>query len=341
MTAGPCSRRLFRLLLALALAACHGAATCMAEPAPQLDQTTTVARVNGIVITAGEVAHEVQTRPELEEQRTAAAQNATVAAALNGTVLSGVIDRVLLGTAARESGLVKGDTVAVELITRLMEYKTDEALAKAAEGRGISSAELLQRLKEDLIIDQYLKQVVTPPAITEDELKAFYDRLREGEEQNAKLRVRYLFAPAPGWQCSEAHSYAQRLIETGYDALKSGVEFYEVGDSRREATGPLLAGLILGVRRGTTPPEFDEQVFKAPLGALVPPFETSKGFFVLRVEDRDFRQLPPFDQFREELSHELKGRKRAEAIAQHLEKLRDAAKIDRGFENFLVSALPS
>jgi peptidyl-prolyl cis-trans isomerase C len=72
-------------------------------------------------------------------------------------------------------------------------------------------------------------------------------------------------------------------------------------------------------------PEFSEVAFKLDKGALSDPVKSQFGWHVIKVEDKRERQVPAFDQVRDQLATHLVRKSQAELIT----KLRADAKVER------------
>ena len=82
-------------------------------------------------------------------------------------------------------------------------------------------------------------------------------------------------------------------------------------DEATKSTG----GLREAVVEGQSEPALDEQIFAAPEGELVGPFETDAGFYVIRVEKTVPAETTPLDDVREQIRQTLVSARQQEVTA--------------------------
>ncbi len=199
----------------------------------------------------------------------------------------------------------------------LTAYLTDMALvAKAAEGRNLADTEeFKQRLayfRKKVLMDLLL-QSEAKAAVSDAAMHQLYDEAAKQMAGQQEVRARHILV--------KTEDEAKAIIAE----LKSGADFAEL--ARKKSTDP---GASEGGDLGYFPkeemvPEFAEAAFKLEKGQISEPVHTRFGWHVIKLEDKRARQLPAFDQVRDQLATHLVRKSQAELIT----KLRADAKIER------------
>jgi len=123
-------------------------------------------------------------------------------------------------------------------------------------------------------------------AVTDREIRAYYDRNRTRFERPAATRVNLAYISKAA-TAMDSIAALQRAVDIRRE-VEAGADFGEV--ARRESADPgsAAAGGDLGFfQRGQMVPEFDEAVFSLPVGQLSEPVQTDFGFHVIRVDERE------------------------------------------------------
>ncbi|MGE0723899.1 MAG: peptidylprolyl isomerase [Alphaproteobacteria bacterium] len=171
----------------------------------------------------------------------------------------------------------------------------------------------LARLEDRLIERTYLSRVIAD-AVTDDKIKARH-------AENAKK--------AP--KCEEVKA-SHILVEKEDDAkkviadLKRGGDFERIARERSIDPGGKQNGGDLGFfTREQMVPEFADAAFKMKKGETSEaPVKSQFGWHVIRVTDRRQIAAPSLEESKAELQEELSR----EAVEEHIQKLRAAAKVE-------------
>jgi peptidyl-prolyl cis-trans isomerase C len=195
---------------------------------------------------------------------------------------------------------------------------TQKAITAAARAQGLANdPEVQARLRraEEEALQQALITRAVAPQMTEESLRARYQRDVAGRPAEEEVRARHILVPTE----AEART---ALAE----ARAAGADFAEV--ARRRSTGPgSREGGDLGFfKRGDMIPEFATAAFGMQPGQISEsPVRTQFGWHVIKVEERRAVPPPPF----EEAQEALRQRAFEEAVTAEVERIRGAARIER------------
>ncbi len=264
------------------LAAACGLALGLAACAPAAEEPPVVAFVNGKPITQSEL-----------EQRWAELPEPTQAYYRN------------------EGGKRK---FLDDLITR-------ELLLQEARKRGLDQElqfrERLERIKEQLVLDQLMKVVVTPQVdVSKEEMEAYYASHADELAAAEQIRASHILVPTAkqAWDL-------KRQLDEGADFAKLAKR-YSVDAATRERGGDLGP-----YRKGAVLPEVEAAILKLKPGAVSEPVQSLAGFHLVKVTAREEDHATRVTALRERLRKELYAEKRRQRFEEYLAALRAAATI--------------
>jgi peptidyl-prolyl cis-trans isomerase C len=194
---------------------------------------------------------------------------------------------------------------------------TDRAMVAAARTAGLDQdPEIRRRVRlaeENELRDALLRREVLP-RVTDDLLRARYDRDAAGRTAEAEVRARHILV------ANEADARAI-LVE-----IQRGANFEEV--ARRRSTDPAARnGGDLGFfRQGDMVPEFAAAAFALQPGQVsAAPVRTQFGWHVIKVEERRTSAGPSFEDSRDTLRQAVIE----EEVLAAVQRIRAASRIER------------
>lgn len=196
-------------------------------------------------------------------------------------------------------------------------YLTDMTLvAKAAEGRKLADGdEFKQRLayyRSKILMDMLL-QAEAKAAVSDGAMHQLYDEASKQMAGQQEVRARHILV--------KTEEEAKAVIAE----LKNGADFAELAKQKSTDPGASEGGDLGYFPKEEMVPEFAEAAFKLEKGQISEPVHTRFGWHVIKVEDKRTRQVPPFDQVKDQLATHLVRKAQAELIT----KLRADAKVER------------
>jgi peptidyl-prolyl cis-trans isomerase C len=199
----------------------------------------------------------------------------------------------------------------------LTSYLTDMTLvAKAAEGRKLADGdEFKQRIAyyRSKILMDLLLQAEAKAAVSEGAMHQLYDEASKQMAGQQEVRARHILV--------KTEEEANAIIAE----LKNGVDFAELAKQKSTDPGASEGGDLGYFPKDEMVPEFADAAFKLEKGQISEPVHTRFGWHVIKVEDKRERQVPSFDQVRDQLATHLVRKAQAELIT----KLRADAKVER------------
>ena len=169
-------------------------------------------------------------------------------------------------------------------------------LAQVAAKEGIGDSDDYKRrlaaYQAKALRDSYLAQKIAP-AVTEEEIKAAYDKESAKVKQTERVRARHILVASE----KEANDIEEKL--------KAGSKFEDLA-KQYSLDGSKDYGGDLGYF--TAPemvPAFSDAAFKLKVGEISPPVKTDYGWHVIRMDDRKMGAAQPYDQVKSAIRNVL------------------------------------
>lgn len=202
-------------------------------------------------------------------------------------------------------------------------------LAQVAAKEGIGDSDDYKRrlaaYQAKALRDSYLAQKIAP-AVTEEEIKAAYDKESAKVKQTERVRARHILVASE----KEANDIEAKL--------KAGAKFEDLA-KQYSLDGSKDYGGDLGY---FTAPEmvkaFSDAAFQLKVGEISPPVKTDYGWHVIRMDDRKMGAAQPYDQVKgairnvlvrdkvQALLASLQGTAKVEILDEDLKKAQEDAK---------------
>lgn len=196
-----------------------------------------------------------------------------------------------------------------------------KSLAREAESEGLDDSETfkarMEFLRDRALHNAYFQEFALK-AISDEEVKARYDKEVSATEPETEVRARHILV--------KTEEEAKEIIAE----LDKGADFAEL--AKEKSTGPSgKEGGDLGFfGKGRMVPEFDQAVFALKTGEYSKePVKTQFGFHVIKKEEERQAQPPAFDQVKDQVRQVVLREKYAALLQQ----ARDSVEVEILDEN--------
>ncbi|MBX7249415.1 MAG: peptidylprolyl isomerase [Caulobacteraceae bacterium] len=205
-----------------------------------------------------------------------------------------------------------------DLFQRVMEEVIDQKLlAREAQRRGLDKSLLAQRrlaAARERILGDMLVESAVDNAIDENDVRALYNEQLRLAKQSEEIRARLILVKTK----AEADAVAAQLA--------SGAAFEAVAMERSVDQTTRFNGGDLGYfTTDVMPQSYAAALNGAPAGTTVGPFQTDRGWAILKVEDRRPEAAPTLEEARPQILRFLTY----DEVRQLLEKLRNQARVEK------------
>ena len=192
---------------------------------------------------------------------------------------------------------------------------------KAGYDRDAEIERQVTDLRKRLVVQRVMRQYQTPPEVTDDQARAYYD-------QNPNLY-------------STTQIHASHILVKEEDAAKAILadlkehpdKFADVAKEKSTDTGSAQKGGDLGTfGQGRMVPEFERVAFALQPGQLSDVVKTQYGYHIIMVSERKEGERKPFESVKEQIKATLRNKQLQDQMQGHFDALkRDAGlKLDEG-----------
>lgn len=250
---------------------------------------------------------------------------------LKREALDKLIDRELLGQAAKEQGVSVGDTeVQAALDDLIAQAKNRDAYLRRLDRSGFDEKSYFEYVRQDLAIRRYLEKTVPLPQVTDEELNTYYKDNPKLFTRPETVRARHILVSVEAGGEPKAKEEARARAETLLKDVRKGEDFATLARRYSEDRNSREEGGDLGeFRRGQMVDAFDEAVFAMKPGQTSGIVESEYGFHIIRLEAHTPEGMVPLDSVKDRLRPHVAAKKREEAAQKRVEELRALAKIEK------------
>nr|WP_200762552.1 peptidylprolyl isomerase [Nitrosophilus alvini] len=185
--------------------------------------------------------------------------------------------------------------------------------------------EFKKELRNDLLIQKlYEKEVKTD--LSEKELKEYYEKNRYKFKLPEKIKLRVIYLrndPTDPKGREKALKRAKEVMEK----LKKGEDFAELARVYSNAMSRIKGGDMGFVHKGMLDEPIEKAAMKLKKGEISDIVETSKGFYIIKLEEISPAIQLKFDDVKKRLKKELKAKYEKQKMDKILKQAKKEAKI--------------
>ncbi len=287
------------------------ASACTEQQRPQ-GAGNAIVTVNGEMVTKADF--EAELSRELQAMEGEAPRSPEQVEPYKQALVETLTERIALLQAARTALVtVTPEEVDRRVLALASEYPAESFEAALAQGQ-TTRIELEKKTKEQLIIEKLFEtQVYARIAVTEDGIRRYYDEHIDDFSEPEQVRASQIVVKG----LDDAKKLQQQLW--------AGKKFPDL--ARRYSLGPeaRVGGDLGFFPRGVMPPQFDEVVFKLPVGQVSDIISTEYGFHLFKVMEKKPARKRELSDVRGDIEKKLVADLREKAQKDYVKTLRTAA----------------
>jgi foldase protein PrsA len=224
---------------------------------------------------------------------------------LSSAAISQLIQQRWFEGEAADRGITVADSqVNDEFNSRVQQagLKSEKQIQAALKQAGVTEAEAKDQIRLQLLTQRLQKAVIPskPPEISDAEVKNFYEANIYRYQQPETRDFYVILNKDP----AKVQAAADALAKDDSPSNWAKVAKQYSTDPTSKATG----GLRKGVAKGQSEPKLEDQVFSAPTGQLVGPFQGENGYYLIEVKSITPAKTAPLDkQITPQIQQEMQG----------------------------------
>ncbi|HEY3369045.1 MAG TPA: peptidylprolyl isomerase [Symbiobacteriaceae bacterium] len=202
------------------------------------------------------------------------------------------------------------------------QYKSRDEVNQEFLKLGLTNDQLAAFMKDYLVGQNVLEKKRAEIAVTEDEVRAYYDQNKDTvyNFKEPVVRAAHILVPL------DQEARAQEVVAKA----KAGGNFAELANLYSVDPGSARLGGDLGYfTRGSMVKELADVAFTLAPGEIGAPVKSQFGWHVVRVVDKQGPGVLPFEKAREDIVNRLLPDKQEKATQQWLDDLERTARIER------------
>jgi len=181
----------------------------------------------------------------------------------------------------------------------------------------------MEKIKEELLVNMWMKEQMENAVVSDSEAKAFYDKNSDKFKQKPSVHARHILVKEE----KDAQAIIDEMKTLKGDALKE--KFIEL--AKAKSTGPSgpKGGDLGSFTKGQMVPEFSKAVWGLDVGSItLAPVKTQFGYHVIYLEGKNDATVTPYDKVKENIIASLKQQQFAKKISEVAKELKSKAKIE-------------
>jgi parvulin-like peptidyl-prolyl isomerase len=182
--------------------------------------------------------------------------------------------------------------------------------------------EVTQRIQKEIAIQVWQKREIDKIAISNDELKKYYDANKEEFVENESVNARHILVEKE----SDAKNIIAELKPLKGDALKN--KFMELAKSKSTCASAAEGGDLGYFTAGQMVPEFNDKAFSMRAKEMtLEPVKTQFGYHVIYIEDKKAKATKNFTEVKSFIEQRLKMEKAKTVMLAKMKELEKKATI--------------
>lgn len=330
------------LLIAVALVGVAGATSTSllrAEPAdagktaanaaPTLSPDATAATFNGKTIKVAEVDAEIQRKPQFAALQAYSGGDQKILNRIRAAAVNGIINRQLLLTAAKSSGVIDEKEIQSSVEKIVSQYGGKDKLGPLLTNIHTNYENFTSEVADDFRINSFIdKDIAKSLKVSDEDVKKAFDTAPTKYAGKEAITVSHiLIKVAPDASAQDDKAAKDKVEEIYAKATAPGGDFAALAKQFSQDGSAPKGGELGLIERGRTVPAFENAAFALKPGEISKPVRSEFGYHLIKVSDKKAAEQPNFAKAKPLIEQELTQKKKAELVEKRLVELRTAANV--------------
>ncbi len=288
---------------------------------------TIVAVVNGDIITLSDFKKQDETLYQSLASQYQGEELREVYEKSKKNLLDGMITDLLLIQEAKKQEIdVSGQLEKmVEDLKEQYGFNSIEDLREAMEQQGVDFDIWLdyqerELLKEGVLFYSFGKDIV----VDDTEVINYYSQHQEEFIEPANFELKAIYLSDAGKVQEELNGKKDEIK----GKLEAGELFEEMAEKYSEGPYKENRGELGSFKKGTLERTLEQEVEELEVGEVTPWIQTSNGWYLLKLVDKEEEHVKDFDEVRAAIENRIFQRERQEKTIKYLEELREKSYIE-------------
>jgi len=246
------------------------------------------------------------------------------------SVLENLIGRELLYQDSIAKKYKMDDKVLSEAMEQLKSrFEKDPNFKTNLEQEGLTQVELEAKLKQGLIIQNYITSLFAEKTIpNEQEAKDFYQQNLRYFAQPEQIKASHILKKVEPSASKDDIDKARKEIEAIRKEALKGTDFSTLATKYSDGPSKSQGGDLGYFGRGRMVKPFDDAAFSMKVGEISEVVQTQFGFHIIKVTDRKEAGNVPYETARTRILDYLRQQNLARELGSYVEELKKTAKVE-------------
>ncbi len=248
---------------------------------------------------------------------------------LRKKALQEAIDKELLSQEAVRVGIkVSRAEIDGDLDVVRKRFPSDKDFKAAMKNSGITLKQYTEAIKKGILVRKLLNKEVYSKAVTDAEIRAYYDNNKSRFLEPERVRVFYILLKVDP---AATNDERKKVLEKAKDIAKkakAGEDFSALAWKYSEDAYRVKGGDLGFIHRGMLASEIENVVFSLKDGEVAGPIETLEGYSIVKVGRKEPQRQLSFSEIKDKLKKDLERQRTEKALMDIKQRLRNKAKIE-------------
>jgi peptidyl-prolyl cis-trans isomerase C len=233
--------------------------------------------------------------------------NGPIPAERRDEVLRSALDQLITMTAltqeAKSRNLTATETEVDERVKQMRaQFPNEEAFKKALADRSMSLERLKADTRNDTLIGKMLEaEVASQPAITEEQIREFYQKNPDKFTQGEGVRASHILIKAAESADEATKKKARAQIEDVLKQARSGTDFAKLAQQHSQDGSAAQGGDLGFFGRGQMVPPFEQAAFALKPGEISDVVTSQFGFHIIKLIEKRESSVVPLEKVSERI----------------------------------------
>jgi len=219
---------------------------------------------------------------------------------------------------AKEMGIeITQEELMEELNALEALYGGKDQFQVVLEEQNMTQDKFKEELYSQLIIQKLKDEITQNVAVSEDEIKKYYEENRDEFKKPDEIRARHILV--------NSREEAEEILKKA----KNGEDFAQLAKKYSQGPSKDRGGDLGYFTRGAMVPEFEETAFNMEVGEISDVVKTQFGYHIIKVEDKRTYSLPDFEEVKDYIKAKLLKDKKEELFQNKLEEWKQLSRIKK------------